>query len=289
MPAKEVLISLKNVGFTYNRGLPTECAALFDISLDIVRGEIISLIGHTGSGKSTLIQLLNSQRMPDCGEIRWHMDGVCDEKGLPVRRRVCAAVGLVFQYPEDQVFEETVYEDIAFGPRQLGKTPEETEKIVFRTAELMGLDKQILYKTPFELSGGTLRKVAIAGVLAMEPRVLVLDEPMAGLDPKSCDGFASLLLGLRECLGLSIVMVSHNLEYSAALSDKIYYMNGDRIVLSGTAREVFSDRAKLDEHAIGVIPAASVAAELAASGMKIEKTPLTAEELAGEILNNYGK
>ncbi len=289
MSAKEVLISLKNVGFTYNRGLPTECAALFDVSMDIVRGEIISLIGHTGSGKSTLIQLLNSQQAPDRGQISWHIDGVCDEKGAPVRRRVCAAVGLVFQYPEDQVFEETVYEDIAFGPRRLGKTPEETEKIVFRTAELMGLDKQILYKTPFELSGGTLRKVAIAGVLAMEPRVLVLDEPMAGLDPKSCDGLASLLLGLRECLELSIVMVSHNLEYAAALSDKIYCMNGGRIVLSGSAREVFSDKAKLDEYGIGVLPAAAVAAELSASGLKIEKTPLTAEELAGEILKNYGK
>lgn len=289
MRDKKTLISLKNVSFTYNRGLPTECAALFGIDLEIRSSEIITLIGHTGSGKSTLVQLLNSQQAPDSGEIKWHLEGVCDEKGEPVRRRVCSAVGLVFQYPEDQVFEETVYEDIAFGPRRLGKTPEETEKAVFKAAELMGLDKEILYKPPFELSGGTLRKVAIAGVLAMEPRVLVLDEPMAGLDPRSCDGFAKLLAGLRECLDLSIVMVSHNLEYAAALSDKIYCMSGGRIVLSGTPREVFSSIERLEEFRIGTLPSAVIARELERAGMRFEKTPLNAEELAEGILANRGK
>ncbi len=289
MGVEKRLISLKNISFTYNKGLPTECAALFNIDIDINSGEIISLIGHTGSGKSTLVQLLNSQQAPDSGEIAWLIDGVCDQKGAAVRRRVCAAVGIVFQYPEDQIFEETVYDDIAFGPRQLGKTPEETEKIVFKMSELMGLDKEILYKTPFELSGGTLRKVAIAGVLAMEPRVLVLDEPMAGLDPKSCDNFAGLLKGLRECLDLSIVMVSHNLEYAAALSDKIYCMSSGRIVLSGTPREVFGETKKLDEYQIGLLPSALIASDLAAAGLKIGQTPLTADELAVEILKNYGK
>ncbi len=289
MGAEKTLISLKNISFTYNKGLPTECAALFNVDIDINSGEIISLIGHTGSGKSTLVQLLNSQQAPGAGEISWLIDGVCDERGAAIRRRVCAAVGLVFQYPEDQIFEETVYDDIAFGPRQLGKTPEETEKLVFKMSELMGLDKEILYKSPFELSGGTLRKVAIAGVLAMEPRVLVLDEPMAGLDPKSCDNFARLLKGLRECLDLSIVMVSHNLEYAAALSDKIYCMASGRIVLCGTPREVFGEIKKLDEYQIGALPSALIAAELSAAGLKFTQTPLTADELAAEIFKNYGK
>ncbi len=289
MGAEKTLISLKNISFTYNKGLPTECAALFNVDIDINSGEIISIIGHTGSGKSTLVQLLNSQLTPCSGEITWFIDGIYDQRGAAVRRRVCASVGIVFQYPEDQIFEETVYDDIAFGPRQLGKTPEETEKLVFKISELMGLDKEILYKPPFELSGGTLRKVAIAGVLAMEPCVLVLDEPMAGLDPESCDSFARLLQGLRSSLDLSIVMVSHNLEYAAALSDKIYCMASGRIVLSGTPKEVFGDIKKLDEYQIGALPSAIIAAELSAAGLKFAQTPLTAEELAAEILKNYGK
>ncbi len=289
MPDIKTLISIKKVGFVYNKGLPTECAALFDIDIDIKKAEIISLIGHTGSGKSTLIQLLNSQQRPESGVIEWFIEGVYDEKGRPVKKRICSAVGIVFQYPEDQIFEETVYDDIAFGPRQSGKTPAETEKIVFKTAELMAIDKQTLYKTPFELSGGTLRKVAIAGVLAMEPRVLVLDEPMAGLDPASCDSLALLLKGLRECLDLAIVMVSHNLEYAAALSDRIYCMDSGRIVLSGSPREVFGDIGRLGEYGIGFLQPAVLAYELSRSGFRFEKVPLNAEELVTEIVKEYGK
>jgi len=289
MNSKKKLISINNVNFIYNEGLPTECQALSGVNFELYSSEITSLIGHTGSGKSTLVQLLNGQRSPASGEIKWHMDGVCDQKGAVIKQKLCTAIGMVFQYPEDQVFEETVYDDIAFGPRQLAKSDGEIEATVLKSADLMGISRDLMKRSPFELSGGTLRKVAIAGVLAMKPQALVLDEPMAGLDPVSCDALAKLLLELRENLDISIVMVSHNLEYAAALSDRIYCMKDGRIELSGTPREVFSNIEKLDELKIGFLPAASLARSLKCSGIKFELNPINAAELVRGIIKHYGK
>jgi len=285
---KKKLITITGLGYVYSPKTPVECVALSGVDFDLYSGEIVSLIGHTGSGKSTLVQLLNGQRKPSSGTIKWENLDV-ETAGRLNQKKLCTLVGMVFQYPEDQVFEETVYDDIAFGPRQIGKPADQIEGIVLKAADLMGIDRETLLKAPFELSGGTLRKVAIAGVLAMEPQVLVLDEPMAGLDPRSCDVFSGLLKGLRECLDISIVMVSHNLEYVATVSDRIYCIKDGRMELFGTPREVFSDVPRLAGLSVGNIAPASLACFLKERGFDFENMPLEINELAAGILKNYGK
>ena len=286
---KKKLISLSKIEYTYNPGTPIECPALRGIDFDVYSGEIVSLIGHTGSGKSTLIQLLNGQRKPDSGEIFWHNMDIFDKTGKMNLRKLCACVGMVFQYPEDQVFEETVYADIAFGPKQLGFAADKVEEIVFKVADIMGIGRELLQMSPFELSGGTLRKVAIAGVLAMEPKVLVLDEPLAGLDPKSCDSLSELLRQLRECLDIAIVMVSHNLEYVADLSDRVYCIENGAIELSGTARDVFSNVMRLAEIRVGSVPSAVLANMLVQEGFIFDELPVCVDDLTRGLLKNYGK
>lgn len=285
---KKTLIELNKACFVYNQGLPTECAALTDVDFKINSGDIISLIGHTGSGKSTLIQLLNGQRRPSSGTVSWPGLDIGNAK-KPDMKKLCTQVGMVFQYPEDQVFEETVYEDIAFGPEQLGKKPEEIERQVLKVAELMKITRETLNKSPFELSGGNLRKIAIAGVLVMEPKVLVLDEPMAGLDPTSCENFAHLMNDLKSNLDISIIMVSHNLEYAAELSDYIYCMENGRIAMAGTPREIFSNAEKLIEMQTGTVPSAVCAHKLMKHGFKFQDIPITLDELVRGIVLNYAK
>lgn len=285
---KKKLITINDLEYVYSPKTPVECVALCGVNFELYSGEIVSLIGHTGSGKSTLVQLLNGQRKPSSGSVKWENLDI-ELGGRLNQKKLCTLVGMVFQYPEDQVFEETVYDDIAFGPRQIGRAPDQIESIVFKAADLMGIDRETLGKAPFELSGGTLRKVAIAGVLAMEPKVLVLDEPLAGLDPRSCDVFSGLLKGLRECLDISIVMVSHNLEYAAVVSDRIYCIKDGRIELSGTPREVFSDVERLGALNVGNIASANLAYFMKERGFDFERMPLEINELAAEILKNYGK
>jgi len=285
---KKTLIELNKVSFTYNEGLPTECSALIDVDFKISSGDIISLIGHTGSGKSTLVQLLNGQRRPTAGSVSWPGLDIGNLK-KPDMKKLCTQVGMVFQYPEDQVFEETVYEDIAFGPTQLGKQPAEIEKMVLKTAELMKISRETLNKSPFELSGGNLRKIAIAGVLVMEPKVLVLDEPMAGLDPISCENFAHLMTDLKRNLDISIIMVSHNLEYAAALSDYIYCMENGRIAIAGTPQEIFAGAEKLIEMQTGTVSAAMCAYKLKKYGFDFNTIPITLDELVRGIVSNYAK
>lgn len=286
---KKRLISLRKIEYTYNPGTPLEFQALRGIDFDLYSGEIVSLIGHTGSGKSTLIQLLNGQRKPTGGQISWENMDVFGPRGATDQKKLCASVGMVFQYPEDQIFEETVYADIAFGPRQTGADPAKIEERVFKAADLMGIDRGVLAMSPFELSGGTLRKVAIAGVLAMEPRVLVLDEPLAGLDPRSCDSFSELLKSLRECLDIAIVMVSHNLEYVSEISDRVYCIENGSIELSGTAYDVFSNVMRLAEIRVGSVPAATLANALVQKDFIFDTLPVSVDELTKGLLKNYGK
>src|SRR5690554_7396444 len=219
-----MIIQLKNVNYTYNPGTPFEKKALDDVNLEVNEGEFIGLIGHTGSGKSTLVQHLNGLMKPTSGEI------IIDGKSLSDKdtkmKEIRQKVGLVFQYPEHQLFEETIYKDIAFGPKNLGLSDEEVDKRVRDAMELVGLEfEELKDRSPFELSGGQRRRVAIAGVIAMKPKILILDEPTAGLDPRGRDEILGQIKEFHERYGITVILVSHSMEDVARLVNKIIVMN----------------------------------------------------------------
>ena len=255
-------ITVKNLKYIYNKGLPGETAALDDVSFEIEDGSILGVIGHTGSGKSTLLQHLNGLLKPDSGEV-W-IDDACITDGstklVDIRRRV----GLVFQYPEYQLFEETVAKDVAFGPRNLGLDEDEIQRRVRYALDLVGLNyEEIKDMSPFEHSGGNKRRIAIAGVLAMEPKVLILDEPTAGLDPKAHREILSMVKRIHENEGMSIVFVSHNMADIASMADKVIVMNTGRIVLEGTPAQVFAHSEELAGMGLNVPPAREMTDKLA--------------------------
>ncbi|MBE3519858.1 MAG: energy-coupling factor transporter ATPase [Firmicutes bacterium] len=273
-------IELQHVTYDYMPGTPSQVRALDDVCMTIQDGEFLGLIGPTGSGKSTLIQHLNGLLVPTSGRVL--VDGLDTRAKGADLRRLRQKVGLVFQYPEDQVFEETVYEDIAFGPKNLGVPAEEIEERVREAMALVGLPDSLMKRSPFELSGGQLRRVALAGVLAMRPEVLVLDEPTAGLDP----------LGKREILGhirrlhergLTVVMVSHNMEEVARLADRLVVLDHGRIVLSGTPREVFAQGELLESIGLDIPDVTKMMRELRKRGWPVRTDVLTLEEAYEEI------
>ena len=233
------MIRAEHVNYIYQPGMPFESQALFDINLEVPDGAFAAIIGHTGSGKSTLIQHFNALIRPTSGRII--IDGLDVADPKTDLREIRKNVGLVFQYPEYQLFEETVAKDIAFGPRNMGLEESEISRRVRASAELVGLSEKYLGKSPFELSGGQKRRAAIAGVLAMEPRVLILDEPTAGLDPRGRDDILDMLKALhRERREMTILFVSHSMEDVARVADYVYVMNSGRLAMEGTVAEVFT-------------------------------------------------
>lgn len=262
-------IVLEELSHVYMEGSPFESVALDKVSLTIEDGEFVGLIGHTGSGKSTLVQHLNGLLKPTSGKIT--VDGLDLSDKETDMREVRRRVGLVFQYPEYQLFEETVRKDIAFGPGNLGINGEELEARVRLAAAQVGLEEELLDKSPFELSGGQKRRVAIAGVLAMQPKVLVLDEPTAGLDPKGREELIDLMRSLNAS-GVTLVMVSHSMNDVARLCSRVLVMNHGRLALSGSAGEVFSHGKELKEMGLGLPDGARLAALLRAQGWAIPDT-----------------
>ena len=281
-------IQIEHLTHAYMPDSPFAAIALEDVNLTIEDGEFIGLLGHTGSGKTTLVQHLNGLLKPTSGRIV--VDGMdITEKGvslIEVRKKI----GLVFQYPEYQLFEETVAKDVAFGPKNIGLSPEEIERRVRHALELVGLDyDDMAERSPFELSGGQMRRVAIAGVLAMEPKVLILDEPTAGLDPAGRNSILTMIKNLHAQGGITIIMVSHNMDDISTLATRLVVMSKGRMVLTGTPREVFRQADLLTSVGLGVPQAAQLAKALFDEGYDIPEGLYTQEELIPALLALAGK
>jgi energy-coupling factor transport system ATP-binding protein len=275
-------IEIKHLDHIYMAGSPFETKALDDVSLTINDGEFIGLIGHTGSGKSTLVQHLNGLMRPDGGSVI--VDGMDISDKSTDMREVRRRVGLVFQYPEHQLFEESVRKDVSFGPRNLGCDEAEIERRVRDACAQVGLGEDMLDKSPFDMSGGQKRRVAIAGVLAMQPKELVLDEPTAGLDPRGRSELIALIRQLHEDAGNTIVMVSHSMDDIASLAQRIIVMNRGRVAMDGTPREVFSHPKELLDMHLGVPAAARLAMALRERGYDIPDDVYALEEIRDLIL-----
>ncbi len=260
-------IIVQNVSYTYGKGSPFEKKALENISFNIDDGDFVALIGHTGSGKSTLIQLFNGLLKPDSGRVI--VDGVDLSADKTDMQKVRSTVGIVFQYPEYQLFEETVYKDIAYGPANLGKTSEEIALIIDEVLPLVGLDADVLEKSPFELSGGQKRRVAIAGVLAMQPKVLVLDEPTAGLDPAGRNEILSCIKNLHDKKGTTVILVSHSMEDVANTVDKILVVSDAELLAYDTVTNVFKDSVALKNIGLNVPQVTRVVNHLKSRGVDL--------------------
>lgn len=275
-------ITVENLTYTYSKGMPNETRALEDVSFRLEPGEFAAIIGHTGSGKSTLVQQLNGLLRPDSGKIT--VGEVCitdpSTKMTEVRRKV----GLVFQYPEYQLFEETVAKDVAFGPKQVGMTGEELDRVVEESIRLTGLDyEEVKERSPFELSGGQKRRVAIAGVLAMKPEILILDEPTAGLDPSAHRDVLELIRRIHRQERMTILLVSHNMGDIAELADRVLVMNRGRLVMNGAPAEVFARGKQLREMGLGQPQAMEFMERLKERMPGIDAAPLSIEDAAKEI------
>lgn len=275
-------IEVKNVSFVYGRGTPFEKQALRNVSLGFEEGKITGLIGHTGSGKSTLVNLLNGLYRPTEGEVLLDGENIfAKPKELP---KIRFRVGLVMQYPEYQLFDETVRADIGFAPRNRGLSPEEVEAAVLEAAGYVGIDEELLNKSPFELSGGQKRRVAIAGVMAMHPEVLVLDEPAAGLDPR---GRKEILGGLRRYMEknkVSVILVSHSMEDMACYCDNVAVMDHAELYRVGTVEEIFSDAEALVRIGLNVPEVARIANRLLKAGIPLQGCLYTVDGVRDAIL-----
>ena len=275
-------VKVENLTHIYNEGLPHESVAVQDVSFSIEDGQIAGIIGHTGSGKSTLVQHLNGLIKPKTGSIYIDEQNICD--GNTVMREIRKKVGLVFQYPEYQLFEETVFKDVAFGPKNIGLADEELEDRVREAIELVGLDyEQIKDKSPFDLSGGQKRRVAIAGVIAMKPKVLILDEPTAGLDPKAHRDVLDMIIRVHEHENNITIMVSHNMEDIASMCDKVIVMDRAHAVMEGTPEEVFARRAELRQMGLAAPPVTELIDMLNDRGFKLDGNILTRDRAVEEI------
>ena len=276
-------ITLENVSFTYQEGTPLSSSALTDVSLAIEDGSYTALIGHTGSGKSTILQLLNGLLVPSKGSVRVFDTVITPTSTNKEIRQIRKQVGLVFQFAENQIFEETVLKDVAFGPQNFGVSEEEAEKIAREKLALVGIDESLFERSPFELSGGQMRRVAIAGILAMEPTVLVLDEPTAGLDPLGRKELMTLFKKLHLA-GMTIVLVTHLMDDVAEYADQVYVMEKGRLVKSGKPSDVFQDVASMENVQLGVPKITAFCKRLADRGVVFKKLPIKIEEFK-ESLN----
>lgn len=275
-------IQVRNLTHIYAKDLPCERVGLENVSFDIDDGETAGIIGHTGSGKSTLLQHLNGLLKPESGTVV--IDGTDITKPGVSMKDIRRKVGLVFQYPEYQLFEETVGLDVAFGPKNLGLSEVETAGRVKEALELAGMCYEAFKdRSPFELSGGQKRKVAIAGVIAMKPRVLILDEPTAGLDPGARKDILSMMKTVHEALGNIILFVSHDMADIAELADKVLVMCGGRLEMTGTPEEIFSRRERLENIGLGVPPVTGLMHRLGERGIKVKENLFTLNEAKAEI------
>ena len=264
----EPILQVKNLNYIYSIGTPFEHQALKDVSFCVHRGEFIGIIGHTGSGKSTLMQQLNGLLKPTSGSVILDGQDIWSDKKLTRQARF--RVGLVFQYPEYQLFEETVYKDIAFGPGNMGLGKEEIDRRVREAAGFVGLTDEQLLSSPFDLSGGQKRRVAIAGVIAMEPEVLILDEPTAGLDPAGRAEILGNIESYRKAKNATIMMVSHSMEDVARLTDRLMVMNGSQLAMDGTPGEVFTQAERLVEMGLNIPQVTQVFLRLRKMGLPVE-------------------
>lgn len=276
-------ITLENVSFTYQEGTPLSSSALTDVSLTIEDGSYTALVGHTGSGKSTILQLLNGLLVPSKGSVRVFDTVITPTSTNKEIRQIRKQVGLVFQFAENQIFEETVLKDVAFGPQNFGVSEEEAKKIAREKLALVGIDESLFERSPFELSGGQMRRVAIAGMLAMEPTVLVLDEPTAGLDPLGRKELMTLFKKLHLS-GMTIVLVTHLMDDVATYANQVYVMEKGRLVKSGKPSEVFQDVASMEKVQLGVPKITAFCKRLADRGVVFKKLPIKIEEFK-ESLN----
>lgn len=277
-----VLLKCDNLCFTYGEGTPFEKHAVKNINIDIKKGEVIGVIGHTGSGKSTLMQMLNGLIKPTSGKVILDGKDIHDDKNK--LRDVRFRVGLVFQYPENQLFEETVRKDIAFGPSNMGLPPEAIEERVKRAAEFSGLKAELLDRSPFDLSGGEKRRAAIAGVIAMDPEILILDEPTAGLDPMGRDVLLSQIEAYHNARKNTVLLVSHSMEDIASIADRVLVMSDGECVMFDETHKVFSRSKELESIGLRVPQITKITTELKALGVPLSEGILTVEQAFDELL-----
>ena len=283
----EPIIRVEHLTHTYSAGTPFQRSAVEDVSIDVMPGEFLGIIGHTGSGKSTLIQHLNGLLRPTQGRVL--LDGK-DIWAEPKKiRQVRFQVGLVFQYPEYQLCEETVYKDIAFGPGNMDLSKEEIDRRVRESAALVGLAEDQLDKSPFDLSGGQKRRVAIAGVIAMEPKVLILDEPTAGLDPRGREAILAQIRAYHQKRGTTVILVSHSMEEIACNVDRILVLRGSHVYMDGTPRQVFRRADDLEDVGLDVPQATKIALALRRMGLEIDTAVYTVDELEQALLSLRGE
>ena len=282
----EPILQIEHLTHTYSAGTPFQRSAVDDMNLSMMDGEFLGIIGHTGSGKSTLIQHLNGLLKPTSGRILLQgRDIWADPKKI---RDVRFQVGLVFQYPEYQLFEETVYKDIAFGPKNMGLDEEDIDRRVRDAAAFVGLTEAMLDKSPFELSGGQKRRVAIAGVIAMEPKVLVLDEPTAGLDPRGRDDILARIQDYHRAKNASVVLVSHSMEEIARNVDRIVVLSDSHVFMEGTPRQVFARADELEQVGLDIPQVTKVALALRRRGLPVDTAVYTVEALRDALLRKEG-
>lgn len=275
------LLSVKDLSYVYSQGTPFEHTAVDHVSFEVDRGDFIGIIGHTGSGKSTLVQTLNGLLKPTSGSIT--LDGIDIWDKPKEIRKIRFKVGLVFQYPEYQLFEETVEKDIAFGPTNMGLKDDEIKERVLSAAQFVGLKQELLEKSPFDLSGGEKRRAAIAGVVAMDPDILILDEPCAGLDPLGRDVLLTQIYRYHKERGNTILLVSHSMEDVASVCDKVIVMNKSRLEMYDTAEKVFSQGEKLSSMGLRIPQITAITDTLIEAGFPLNKGTLTVENAVRDI------
>ena len=276
------ILETKNLSYVYSDGTPFRVTAINNVNISIEKGEFVGIIGHTGSGKSTLVQHLNGLLTPSSGEVL--LDGKNINESKITRRQARFKVGLCFQYPEYQLFESTVYKDISFGPKNMGLSEDEIDNRVKKAADFVGLKPDMLNKSPFDLSGGEKRRVAIAGVMAMEPEILILDEPSAGLDPRGRDMIAEMISSYRKTTGSTVIIVSHSMEDVAKSADKVLVMNKSEVEMFGTVNEVFSKVERLADIGLNVPQLTQIFLNLKHNGLAVRTDIYTIKNAEVELL-----
>ncbi len=281
------ILKTENLTYRYGEGTPFETVALDNVSIELEAGELVAVIGHTGSGKSTLIQHFNGLLKPTSGKI--YVDGQDIWESKKTLKNSRFFVGLCFQYPEYQLFEETAYKDIAFGPKNQKLSEEEIDRRVHRAAEFVGLSEALLEKSPFDLSGGEKRRVAIAGVMAMEPKVLILDEPTAGLDPRGRDQILQMIRDYRDNTGSTVMIVSHSMEDVAKIATRVLVMNDAKVECYGTVEEIYQKAERLVEIGLDIPQITKVFLQLKANGIPCRTDIYTLQQGVDEVRRLSGK
>ncbi len=281
------ILEVKNLSYKYSVGSPFEVTAVDDISFSVEKGEMLAIIGHTGSGKSTLIQHFNALLKPTSGNVL--LDGIDIFANKETTKQARFKVGLCFQYPEYQLFESTVYKDIAFGPTNMGLDKAEIDKRVRTAAAFVGIKEDQLAKSPFDLSGGEKRRVAIAGVMAMEPEILIMDEPAAGLDPRGRRTILNLIKNYREKTGSTVIIVSHSMEDVASIAERIIVLNKGKLAVNGSVDEVFSRHSELTQMGLNVPQITQIFASLADYGFNVDRNTYTVDDAAKKLLEYLHK